>query len=296
MSKQLSSFEQVPYVGRYAPSPTGVLHLGNLRTALLAWLHAKLHGGRFLVRMEDLDQPRVVEGSAAQILLDLEWLGITWDGEVLFQSDRYEVYQDAMRLLGDLSLVYPCFCSRKEIREAASAPHGETPLYPGFCRSLSEAEREQKAALKAPAYRVNTQDSAWAKSDFIVQRADGIYAYHLAVTVDDLDQGVTDVVRGADLINSVSEQRQLAAWLAPAQATINYQHVRLMMDSLGHRMSKRDGSRSAMQWRSEGRVAEQLIAKFAYSLGWIDCEEPLSADELLGIITLSDWESAIAEK
>ena len=274
-------------VGRYAPSPTGELHLGNLRTALLSWLHARLQGGRYLVRMEDTDTPRIVANSDAGILRDLEWLGLDWDGDVVYQSARKELYREAIEHLASNDLVYPCFCSRKDIRLAASAPHSMPGRYPGWCSNLSAKEIAQKEAKKSPAMRVRVSDDLLDDcGDFVLLRADGIVAYQLAVVVDDLEQGVTEVVRGADLLSSTKRQNYLAKQLKPNQPTISYFHAPLMLDENGERMSKRDGSMAAAEWKQGGRHAEQLVSEFALDLGLIDSPTPISAAELLGEITL----------
>ena len=283
-----------PYVGRYAPSPTGDLHLGNLRTALLAWLDARKNKGQFLVRMEDLDTPRTVKGSADKILSDLEWLGLDWDGEVMYQSLRKQRYEEALNYLSSKDLTYPCFCSRKDIQLAASAPHKNHGVYPGTCFALSESEKEQRALKKTPAIRLKVNaDLAKTCGDFVIRRADQLFAYQLAVVVDDIDQGVTDVVRGEDLLESTDRQRYLAKQLEPDVPSIKYHHVPLMLDSAGKRMAKRDGSESAEQWRSSGRTAEQLIGKLAFDLGLLESNNPISSQELL---LISDIRSTFFKK
>lgn len=280
--------------GRYAPSPTGELHLGNLRTAMLAWLHSRLQGGRFILRMEDLDIPRNVPGSADQIIKDLEWLGIDWEGEVVYQSQREMLYSQALDFLTTQELVFPCFCSRRDIQTASSAPHISTGVYPGTCRSLSEAEIRQRAKGKHPALRLKVsshwvefddaclgpqrQNLAEQVGDFVIRRADKLFAYQLAVVVDDIDQGVTDVVRGADLIDSTARQIYLGQLLGAEG--IRYSHVPLLMDGSGSRMSKRDGSQSIRVWQAESKTAEQMIGVFAHSLNLVDNADPVSLQEL----------------
>lgn len=269
-------------VGRYAPSPTGDLHLGNLRTAMLAWLQARLEDGQFLLRMEDLDQPRVVAGSADQILRDLEWLGLDWDGEVIYQSQRNDAYQDALESLERQNLVYPCFCSRKDIQTAVSAPHMRQAVYPGTCQSLTEQEREEKVLLKNPAIRVRVSTQLQTEvGDFAIKRADKLFAYQLAVVVDDLYQGINQVVRGADLLDSCSRQQYLAEKLAPVKPHIEYLHAPLMLDEKGHRMAKRDGSASVRRWRAENKTSEQLIAHLFNSLNLGAVGVSISLNELL---------------
>jgi glutamyl-tRNA synthetase len=227
-------------VGRYAPSPTGTLHLGNLRTAVLAWLFARSAGSQFLVRMEDLDQSRVRPGYAEQQLADLAAVGVDWDGEVVFQSQRLPLYEDAIARLRSAGLIYECFCTRAEIRAAVEAPHGPLPegAYPGTCRDLTEAERARRRAERPPALRVRAD--APGVDDFVVRRNDGWPAYNLAVVVDDHAQGVEQVVRGADLEDSTPRQ----VWLARALGLreFSYVHVPLVLGADGSRLAKRHGS------------------------------------------------------
>jgi glutamyl-tRNA synthetase len=240
--------------GRFAPSPTGVLHLGNLRTALLAWLFARASGGRYLVRMEDLDTGRVREGAADQQLADLAALGLDWDGDVVFQSQRLDRYGEAIGRLQAADRLYECFCTRAEIRAAASAPHGPLPegAYPGTCLHLTDAERAERRAagrrpalrIRASAVRVGFHDRILGRvegvvDDFVVQRNDGAPAYNLAVVVDDAAQGVEEVVRGDDLLESTPRQLFLARALGvPAP---QYAHVPLVVGPDGARLAKRHG-------------------------------------------------------
>lgn len=281
--------------GRYAPSPTGDLHLGNLRTALVAWLHTRLRNGTFLLRMEDLDTPRVVAGSADQILRDLQWLGIDWDGEVVYQSERSSLYREALELLVTEGLVYPCFCSRKDIRQAASAPHGKTGIYPGTCCNLSARQIAQQTKSAAMRVRVDAPLAATC-GDFVIKRADGLFAYQLAVVVDDLAQGVTDVVRGIDLLDSTPRQCYLANKIKPTARSLAYTHVALMLDENGQRMSKRDGSFSAKQWRTAGKQAPALVGQLAFSLQLLEQNRPISATDLLSQLCVADLDRALATK
>lgn len=279
-------------IGRYAPSPTGALHLGNLRTALLAWLSARSQGGQFLLRMEDLDTPRVVKGSADQILKDLDWLGLDWDGPVMYQSSRTDAYQQAMNDLDQQQLVYPCYCSRKDIQLSSSAPHGDTPVYAGTCRTLSKSQQRIRRQQKTPSYRVKVSDVLQADvGDFVIKRADGLFAYQLAVVVDDLEQGVTDVIRGADLISSTSRQQYLSAKLNGHNNAIQYYHAPLMLAQNGVRMSKRDGSESIAQWQESGKNAHQLVAFLANSLGMKIKFERISVSDLLETIEVSSFKT-----
>jgi glutamyl-tRNA synthetase len=240
--------------GRFAPSPTGVLHLGNLRTALIAWLFARSAGSRYLVRMEDLDTGRVREGAAEQQLADLAALGLDWDGEVVFQSQRLALYADAIARLQAAGQLYECFCTRAEIRSAASAPHGPLPegAYPGTCLRLTDAERmERRAAGRLPALRVRAaaarvgfEDRVLGRvegvvDDFVVQRNDGAPAYNLAVVVDDAAQRIEEVVRGDDLAPTTPRQIFLARLLGLPEPA--YAHVPLVLGPDGARLAKRHG-------------------------------------------------------
>ncbi len=240
--------------GRFAPSPTGTLHLGNLRTALLAWLFARSAGSRFLVRMEDLDTSRVRPGVAEEQLADLAAVGLDWDDEVAYQSARQDRYVAAIEDLRAGGRLYECFCTRAEIREAASAPHGPLPEghYPGTCLRLTEAERQERRAMRPPALRVRADGARvgfadrlhgqveGVVDDFVVRRNDGAVAYNLAVVVDDAAQGVEEVVRGDDLLDSTPRQLFLARMLGlpgPSHA-----HVPLVLGPDGARLAKRHGA------------------------------------------------------
>jgi len=287
-----------PYIGRYAPSPTGRLHLGNLRTALLSWLHARLSGGLFLLRMDDLDTPRVVDGCDQQILADLEWLGIDWDGDIYYQSQHLDDYQAVFELLQQQQKIFPCFCSRKDIQQAASAPHGKSPIYPNTCHDLSVSDIAKYQQVKEAAWRyrvdqhpsdtIEFHDGILGKhveslqydcGDFVVKRADTLFAYQLAVTVDDIQQGVTDVLRGADLLDSTA--RQIALFQILGKQEPKYWHVPLMQDANEKRMAKRDGSASVEHWVSQGGSADSLVAYLAFSLGLVSSLEPINIKELM---------------
>jgi glutamyl-tRNA synthetase len=241
--------------GRFAPSPTGTLHVGNLRTALLAWLFARSPGARFLVRMEDLDQGRVQTGAAERQLRDLRAIGLDWDGEVVYQSHRHDAYEAALERLLAAGDLYECFCTRAEIRAAASAPHGPLPegAYPGTCLRLTEAERRRKrAGGRPPALRVRANGARVAFTDrlhgrqegvvddFVVRRNDGAPAYNLAVIVDDAWQGIGEVVRGDDLLDTTPRQLYLAERLGLEPPT--YAHVPLVLGPDGARLAKRHGA------------------------------------------------------
>jgi glutamyl-tRNA synthetase len=263
--------------GRFAPSPTGPLHLGSLRTALVAWLFARSQSARFLVRVEDLDPQRSRAELEHAQLADVRALGLEWDGPVVRQSGRLALYERALERLQRSGRLYPCFCSRAEIREAASAPHGELPegAYPGTCRSLSEAERADRIAADRPfALRLDARQEriefcdrllgprAAVVDDFVVRRADGVPAYQLAVVVDDAAQGIGEVVRGDDLADSTPRQILLARLLGlpvPAHA-----HVGLLLGPDGARLAKRHG---AVTLADREEPVAVTLALLAHSLG-----------------------------
>jgi glutamyl-tRNA synthetase len=268
-----------PHLGRFAPSPTGPLHVGNLRTALLAWLFARSAGAPFLVRVEDLDAGRVRPGLAEAQLADLAALGLDWDGPVVRQSERRERYEAALADLDARGLLYPCYCTRREIREAASAPHGPLPegAYPGTCRELTAAERAEREAagrppalrLRAGAARVAFADRLLGRhervvDDLVVRRNDGTPAYNLAVVVDDAAQGVGEVVRGADLLDTTPRQLLLARRLGlpePAHA-----HVPLVLGPDGARLAKRHGAVTLADRAARGATPADVLAWMAASL------------------------------
>ncbi len=266
--------------GRFAPSPTGELHLGNARTALLSWLWARAAGGSYLLRVEDLDAPRVRPGLAEQQLDQLAWLGLDWDGEVVRQSTRAAAYDEALAQLGEH--VYECFCSRAEIA-AASAPHesDEGPRYPGTCRALTRAQRDERRKLRAPALRLRVPDGAIAfddelagpqafdvqaqVGDFVLRRGDGVHAYQLAVVVDDAEAGVTQVLRGADLLPSTA--RQLLLYRLLGRSAPRWAHAPLVLSASGERLAKRDRAVSLGALRSGGQDPALLVAQLAQLSG-----------------------------
>jgi glutamyl-Q tRNA(Asp) synthetase len=251
--------------GRFAPSPTGPLHLGSLVAALGSYWLAKRVGGRWLVRMEDLDAPRVVPGSAEEILGALERYGLQWDGEVVYQSQRTALYEKALGALREKGLVYDCACSRAELRGAASAPLGREPIYPGTCRNGIAPGRTARAVrFRAPDEVIAFDDLlrgrveenvARETGDFVVRRADGLFAYQLAVVVDDEEQGVTQVVRGGDLLSSTA--RQIALQRALGYRTPEYAHLPLVVNDKGEKLGKRDGA-LPIETLDDERVAATL--------------------------------------
>jgi glutamyl-Q tRNA(Asp) synthetase len=248
--------------GRFAPSPTGPLHLGSLVAAVASWLSARRAGGRWLVRIEDIDTPRVVPGSAEEILEALRRYGLEWDGEVVWQSRRTALYEAALGKLRAKGLVYDCACSRAELQRAASAPLGREPVYPGTCREgLPPGKVARAIRFRAPDEaivfddRIRGRVEETAGGDFVVKRVDGLFAYQLAVVVDDAEQGVTEVVRGADLLDSTP--RQIALQRALGYATPEYAHVPLVTNADGAKLGKRDGA-LALPALDAARVRETL--------------------------------------
>jgi glutamyl-tRNA synthetase len=291
--------------GRYAPSPTGDLHLGNLRTALLAWLFARCSDGQFVLRIEDLDRPRVLPGASERMLYDLRWLGLDWgEGPDLggsyspyIQSKRHEIYKTYLQRLQDQGLIYPCYCSRAEIARAASAPHGnEGPRYPGTCRNLTQTQRKQhEANNRHPSLRFRVDDERTISfidllvgkveqqvqqtvGDFIVCRSDGIFAYQFAVVVDDGLMHINQVVRGIDLLESTA--RQILLFEALGFQVPTFGHVPLLLDEHGKRFSKRIQSAGLKPLREQGVRPEQVVGQMAAECGLVERGEELSTVEL----------------
>lgn len=263
--------------GRYAPSPSGDLHFGNLRTATLAWLFARSTGRNFYMRVENIDTQRSSEESAQRQLKDLADLGLEWDGEVLYQTDRFDAYEKALEQLPH----YECYCSRKDIQDASRAPHAIPGQYPGTCRDLDADERALRRATLAaenrvPALRLRAEVSQWEVSDFYAGRVVGEvddmilrrggqqpdWAYNLAVVVDDAYQGVDQVVRGDDLLSSAPRQGYLAHLLGVAAP--EYVHVPLVLNTRGQRLAKRDGAVTLRDLDPQ-----DVFARIADSLGYI---------------------------
>ena len=281
--------------GRYAPSPTGELHLGNLRTALIAWLSARSRGGEFLMRIEDLDRGRSREKWIGTQLDELKLLGIDWDGEAVRQSERGGLYAEAVRRLEEDGLTYECFCTRAEIREAPSAPHGDLPegAYPGTCAHLSAAELEaRRASGRPPALRVRAHaariafedlvlgETEGVVDDFVIRRNDGDHAYNLAVTVDDSDQGIDEVVRGADLLDSTPRQLWLYGHLGLRAPSV-WAHVPLMLGADGSRLAKRHGAVTLEERMADGESIEAITGELAASAGLVAPGGQMSARELI---------------
>lgn len=269
--------------GRFAPSPSGDLHVGNLRTALLAWLAARTSGRRFLIRIDDLD--RVRAGAAERQLDDLRRLGIDWDEPPVRQSERVAAYAAAVAELTSAGLTYPCFCTRREIQDAPSAPHSPPGSYPGTCRDLSSDERRRLADERPAALRLRADVAEFmitdlrhgsftgVVDDFVLARNDGVPAYNLTTVIDDAAMGVDQVVRGDDLLSSAPRQAYLAALLGhPVPA---FAHVPLALNAAGERLSKRDGTVTLSELAARGTDGYALIVG---SLGL----PALRPDELVG--------------
>lgn len=292
------------YRGRFAPSPTGELHIGSAMTALLAWLSARKAGGELVLRIEDIDTPRIVPGVEEHELADLRWLGLDWDeGPDIGgpcgpyrQSERSALYDAAIEALARQDLVYLCDCSRAEIARVASAPHNgeEGPIYPGLCREYGMRPRSFKrppaVRLRVPACeRVTIVDALQGKleqdvrhvvGDFVLRRGDGVYAYQLAVVVDDLAMGITEIVRGWDLLSSAPRQALLAKLLGGRAPS--FAHVPLVVGDDGERLAKRAHGVALHHHREAGIRPERVVAKIARGLGLVDADiDAITPHELL---------------
>ena len=285
--------------GRFAPSPTGTLHVGNLRTALAAWLAGRSAGSEFLLRFEDLDAATARPEHEATQRRDLERLGLDWDEEPVRQSERLELYEDALADLTRAGLTYRCWCSRREIREAASAPHLPPGHYPGTCRSLSAAEiAEREASGKPPALRLRTEHPeitivdrlhgphTETVDDFVLRRGDGTPAYNLVVVVDDAAQGVEEVVRADDLLSSTPRHAHLQALLGLPEP--DWLHVPLVLGPEGERLAKRDGAVSLEDRLALGDTPGRVVAVLGASLGLEVDETEASPSDLLPRFSV-DW-------
>jgi glutamyl-tRNA synthetase len=261
--------------GRFAPSPSGELHVGNLRTAILAWLFARSTGRNFLLRVEDLDRAR--SGAEAEQLRDLAAVGVTWDGDVVRQTARGPLYAAAISRLQAAGLTYECFCTRREIQEAPSAPHAPEGAYPGTCRNLDLAELEFKRSMRPAAVRLRAGLAGYTVhdvlhgtytgvvDDFVLRRNDGVTAYNLAVVVDDAEQGIDQVVRGDDLLPSTPRQAYLASLLnIPVP---EYAHVPMVVNCDGVRLAKRDGAVTLRDLAAEGIPPGAVRDRLLESLG-----------------------------
>lgn len=288
-------------VGRFAPTPSGRMHLGNVFSALISWLSVRSAGGRMVLRIEDLDL-RAQDRSVAKLLMDdLAWLGLDWDEGPFYQSDRGSIYSDAIDRLRKQRLTYSCFCTRSELH-AANAPHASdgTYVYQGTCRNLSADEVRRRSALRPPATRLRVPDAddptgvisfddavyghhsevlARECGDFLIRRSDGVVAYQLAVVVDDALMGITQVVRGHDLLGSVARQVYLQRLLG--YPTPSYAHVPLLVDPDGRRLSKRDRDLDLGAIRDSGLGPNRVLGFLASLVGLAEKGEEASADDLV---------------
>ena len=293
--------------GRFAPSPTGDLHLGSARTALVAWLDARKRGGEFVLRIEDLDPPRTVAGASERILADLRALGLDWDEgpdvsgphRPYRQSERLDRYRDAVDRLADDGKVFACYCSRAEVARASTAPHGpldDGPRYPGTCRELSrDAIAAHERSGRRPSLRLRVEpievaftdgvfgplvsDPSMAIGDFVIRRSDCLYAYQIAVVVDDGAMAITDVVRGADLLPSVA--RQIPLHRALGYDPPRFAHVPLVTGPDGERLAKRHGAIAVRALLFRGVPVGRLIGRLAATLGLCSADDEPTLRELL---------------
>lgn len=302
--------------GRFAPTPSGDMHLGNAKIALLAWLQMRAAGGVYILRIEDIDLQRSRPEKTELILEDLRWLGLDWDegpgAEKPFgpyvQSRRLDLYAEALERLEADGRLYPCYCSRAELHGIGGAPHGlasEGSPYSGTCRRLTTAEQAERAQHKTPSLRFALDDRPEAEpldfmdgiagcqqfspgsgGDFVVRRADGMYSYQLAVTIDDALMGITDVLRGGDLLDSTPRQIQLYRALGWKDRIPSFAHAPLLLGADGSRLAKRHGDLSIVSLRKSGIPRERVIGWLAYSSGLTDRFEPLAATDLIAGFTL----------
>ena len=302
-----------PVVGRFAPTPSGRMHLGNVAACLVAWLSARAAGGCMVLRIEDLD-PRAQNPEAARLIMeDLTWLGLDWDEGPYWQSERGEAYTAAIERLGEAGLTYPCFCTRSELH-AATAPHASdgTYVYAGTCRGLSPAEVAKKSATRPPATRLRVPEAADPAAtvaftdlayglveenlarecgDFLVRRSDGVVAYQLAVVVDDAEMGVTQVVRGRDLLGSAARQMYLGGLLG--YEAPSYGHVPLLVAPDGRRLSKRERDLDLGALREAYAGPEPILGAIANRLGLCEPGEEVSASTLAERFS---WETIAAHR
>ena len=311
--KDIEPMAEPTVIGRFAPTPSGRMHLGNVFSCLMAWLSARSAGGRIVLRIEDLDPRAQDKAVADRLMADLEWLGLPWDEGPYRQSERTDIYEDAVRRLGELGLTYPCFCTRAELH-AATAPHASdgTYLYAGTCRDLTPDQIAEHSCRRAPATRLRVPDAddpagtiefcdlaygpqrevlARECGDFLVRRSDGVFAYQLAVVVDDGLMGVNQVVRGRDLLGSSARQVYLARLLG--LATPAYGHVPLLTAPDGRRLSKRDQDLDLGALRQRGISSRRIVGALAAAAGIAQKGEEASPEELLGRFS---WEKIAAHR
>ena len=289
-----------PVTGRFAPTPSGRLHLGNILCCLLAYLSARSQGGRFLLRIEDVDIPRCPKRLSDQCIGDLAWLGFTWDEPPLYQSQRGEIYQKYFDQLTDMGLTYPCFCTRAQLH-AAQAPNlgDHEPVYAGTCAHLTPEEAAEREKTRRPAMRMRVPDKtvsftdrhygAFAEhlardcGDYIIRRSDGLWGYQLAVVVDDALSGVTEVVRGRDILSATPRQIYLQRLLGCPQP--EYVHIPLLTDAQGRRLAKRDKDLD-LTALSQRYTPEEILGWLACSAGLLPEVRPATLESLIAVF---DW-------
>ena len=294
-------------LGRFAPTPSGRMHLGNVFSALMAWLSVRSKGGALLLRIEDLDTMRCPRENEALLREDLTWLGLDWDAEQPRQSEKTEYYEEILCKLKEAGQVFPCWCTRGDLKNAPNAPHASDghPIYPGTCRDLTDAQRAEKAAERPPLWRLRvpeetvsftdghygeySEDLASECGDFILRRADGVFAYQLAVVADDIQAGVTEVVRGRDLISSTPRQLYLYRLLGAVPP--RYYHVPLLTAPDGRRLSKRDRDLDLGGLR-ERYAPEEIIGALGHAAGLTEEYRPCSP---AGLIPLFAWDKVPRE-
>ena len=287
--------------GRFAPTPSGHLHLGNILCAMLAYLSVRSKGGRFLLRIEDVDVPRCPRHLAQRCIEDLQWLGFTWDGDVVYQSDRSDTYREAMDRLSAQGHTYPCFCTRAQLMSLAAPNLGDTQvIYQRTCAHLTPEEQAEKAKTRTPAIRLRVPDEDVAFTDglfglqrenlerdcgdFILRRSDGLYGYQLAVVVDDALQGVTEVVRGRDILSATPRQLYLQRLLGYDMP--EYVHIPLLVDAQGRRLAKRDKDLDLTSL-AQRFTPEDILGMLAFSAGILPEIRPVSLENLLPLFA---WE------
>ncbi len=304
--------------GRYAPSPTGFLHLGNARTALAAWLHTRAQNGTFILRVEDLDSQRSRQEFTEANINELRWLGLDWDEgpdiggryQPYLQSQRHEFYQKALETLQTKGYLFECYLSRKDLEEIASAPHEQLSVYGSKERTLNEQIKEQKRLegktpslrFRVPHKTLELNDLLRGKEffstrhdvgDFVIKRADGEWAYQLAVVVDDIAMNITEVVRGDDLLNSTAAQLLLYEALGKVPPT--FMHVPLLADETGQRMSKRKGSLTLTALKERGVKPQRVVGLLAFSLGMLDELREVTPPDLIRGYTLENYNRSILQ-
>ena len=306
----ISAGLSAPLTCRFAPSPSGRMHAGNIYAALVSWLVAKSTGGRVVLRIEDLDVERSKDAWASQVQRDFEALGLTWDAGPFYQQGRAEAYACAFRTIAERGSVFPCFCTRADLH-AASAPHrGEKLVYPGTCRHLTDAERARRREEREPAWRLEAPDATYAADDliqgrfvqnlarecgdFVIRRSDGLFAYQLAVVVDDAEQGVNCVVRGVDLLVSTPQQMYLQDLLGAAHP--RYAHVPLLVGEPDRRLSKRDRDAGLDELLARYKTPTGVVGHVAFIAGLAERDEPASPQELLAAFDLPAYAAVLPDK